>query len=108
MDDDILEYILNMLRTKVEVKVRTFLIKVKSHGGEPVNERADDLVDEGRALTKNGKDYKWKDRTTRLVYSYFDMTSNQWGKSTRIKTIRNTVRRGKTIRNVARRIYEGV
>ncbi len=103
-----MEYILNMLRTKVEVKVRTFLIKVKAHGGEPVNERADDLVDEGRALTKNGKDYKWKDRTTRLVYSYFDMTSNQWGKSTWIKTIRNTVRRGKTIRNVARRIYEGV
>jgi hypothetical protein len=92
----------------MEAKVRTFLMKVTSHRGEPVTERADDLVDEGRALTKNGKDYKWKDRTTRLVYSYFDMTSTLWGKRAWNKTIRNTVRKGKTIRNVARRIYKGV
>ncbi len=52
----------------MEAKTRTFLTKVKAHGGEPVNERVDDLVDEGRALTKNG-------RTTRLVVLRHDLES---------------------------------
>ena len=56
VDDDILEYILNKLRTKEEAKAKTFLIKVKAHRGEPVTERTDDLVDKGRTLTKNSRE----------------------------------------------------
>ena len=63
---------------------------VKDSLGEPLNKRADNLVDEGRSLTKNGKDYQWKDRTTHLVYySSFDMTSNQWGGKSKITWSKN-------------------
>jgi len=42
VDDDILQYILNKLRTKIEVTARTFLIKVKAHRDEHhLNERED-------------------------------------------------------------------
>jgi hypothetical protein len=64
---------------------------------EPLNERTDDLADEGKTLTKTGDDYQWIHRTTRLVYSSYDRASHQWKKDTwshSSKTIRNTVRRG--------------
>jgi hypothetical protein len=41
-DTDILEYILVKLAARIVVKVRTFLVKVKTHRGEPLNEGADD------------------------------------------------------------------
>ena len=70
-----------------------FLVKIKAHRGEPLNERADDLVDEGKTLAKAGESYQWKDRTTRLVYSCYDRAA-QWKKGTWSKTIRNAARRG--------------
>jgi hypothetical protein len=33
----------------------TFLIKVKSYRGEPINERADTLVEEGREISDDDK-----------------------------------------------------
>ncbi len=53
-----------------------------------------------RSLDKNGEDFHgrisevfiWKDKRTRLVYSYYDMTSNPWKKDTWSKTVRNTGR----------------
>ena len=43
---------------------------------------------------KVGESYQWKDRTTRLIYSYYDRDVLQWKKDTWSKTIRNTVRSG--------------
>ncbi len=76
-DADILEYILGKLAARIVTKVRTFLVKVKSHRGEPLNEGADDLTEAGRLLGKAGEGYRWKQRTTRLVFSYYDRISNQ-------------------------------
>jgi hypothetical protein len=44
----------------------TFLIKVKSHRGEPINERADTLAEEGRTISDDDK--RWDDRTDRMTF----------------------------------------
>ncbi len=95
-DDDILEFIIGKLRPRIAVNVRTFLVKIKTHRGESLNERVDDLTDEGKKLAKAGDNYQWTNRTTRLVYSYYDRAAHQWKKDTWSKTIRNTTRRGVT------------
>jgi hypothetical protein len=41
-------------------------VKVKSHSGEPINERADTLAEEGRALSD--KEKRWDDRTDRMTF----------------------------------------
>jgi hypothetical protein len=86
---EILEFIISKLWARIESKAQTFLVKTKAHRGEPLHERADDLADEGRTLEKAGESYQWKDRTTWLVYSYYDRAAHQWKKNTWSKTIRN-------------------
>ena len=93
-DTDILEFIIGKLRSRIAANARTFLVKIKAHRGEPLNERADDLADEGKTLAKAGDSYQWTNRTTRLVYSYYDRAAHQWKKGTWSKTIRNAARRG--------------
>jgi ribonuclease HI len=93
-DADILEYILAKLAARIAAKSRTFLVKVKAHRGEPLNEGADDLAEAGRELEKEGENSRWQDRTTRVVYPYYDRTSRQWKKGTWTKTVRNAARRG--------------
>ena len=44
----------------------TFLIKVKSHRGEPMNEQADDLAEEGRQEEDDAS--TWTTRTGRMVF----------------------------------------
>jgi ribonuclease HI len=58
-DVDILEYILAKLAERIEAKSRTFLIKVKAHRGEPLNEGADDLTEAGREMEKEGENSRW-------------------------------------------------
>ena len=82
------------LAARIEAKSRTFLVKVKAHRGEPLNEGADDLAETGRELEKEGENSRWQERTTRVVYSYYDRHLVQWKKGTWTKTILNTVRRG--------------
>jgi ribonuclease HI len=53
-DADILEYILTKLATRVTAKSRTFLVKVKTHRGQPLNEGSDDLAEEDREIEKEG------------------------------------------------------
>ena len=84
------------LAARIDAKARTFLVKVKAHRGEPLNEEADDLAEVGHTLEREGENYRWKQRTTRLVFSYYDRISSQWGKDTWSRTIRNTTRRGVT------------
>ena len=44
----------------------TFLIKVKSHRGEPINERADTLSEEGRTISDDDK--RWDDQTDQMTF----------------------------------------
>jgi ribonuclease HI len=53
-DSGKVEYILTKLETRI-AKSRTFLVKVKTHRGEPLNEGADDLSETGRVMEKEGK-----------------------------------------------------
>jgi hypothetical protein len=41
-------------------------VKVKSNRGEPINERADILAEEGRAISDEEK--RWDDRTDRMTF----------------------------------------
>ena len=51
-DADLLEYILAKLAARIADESRTFLVKVKAHRGEPLNEGADDLSETGRAMAR--------------------------------------------------------
>ena len=65
-DADILREIICLLTQRVRAGRATFLIKVKSHRGEPINERADTLAEEGRAISDDDK--RWDDRTDRMTF----------------------------------------
>ncbi len=67
-DADILEYILTKLAVRIAAKSRTFLVKVKAHRGESLNEGADDLAEAGREIEKEGTNSRWQERITRVVY----------------------------------------
>ena len=95
------------LTTRIVAKTRTFLVKVKSHSGEPLNEGTDDLSEAGRSLAKEGEGYRWKQRTTSLVFSYYDRISRQWKKGTWNRTIRNTARTGASESLLEERLQNG-
>ena len=65
-DADILREIICLLTQRVRAGRATFLIKVKSHRGEPINERADTLAEEGRTISEDDK--RWDDRTDRMTF----------------------------------------
>jgi hypothetical protein len=58
-DADILEYILTKLAARIETNSRTFLVKVKVHRGESLNEGADDLVEADQEIEKEGENSRW-------------------------------------------------
>jgi hypothetical protein len=55
-----------LLTQRVRAGRATFLIKVKSHRGEPINERADTLAEKGREISDD--DTRWDDRTDRMTF----------------------------------------
>jgi hypothetical protein len=65
-DDDILQEIVCLLTQRVRAGRATFLIKVKSHRGEPINERADTLAEKGREISGDNK--RWDDLTDRMTF----------------------------------------
>ena len=65
-DADILREIVCLLTQRVRAGRATFLIKVKSHRGEPINERPDTLAEEGRGMSDDDK--RWDDRTDRMTF----------------------------------------
>jgi len=98
---DILSEIIEKLRERIERGSATFLVKVKSHRGDPLNERADTLADEGRLI--EDKKARWTERTRRLVFSSReegDSRSSTWTQGVR-KWIRTQA--GKA---VCRRVYD--
>ncbi len=106
-DADILEYILAKLAARIEAKSRTFLVKVKEHRGESLNEGTDDLVEVGREMEKEGENSRWRERTTRVVYPYYDRNLGQWKKGTWTRTIRNVARRGSAESLIEGRLQTG-
>ena len=58
--------ILEHLRQCIQKGTATFLLKVKSHRGEPLNQKADTLAEEGRSGEDDSK--LWDDRTKRMVF----------------------------------------
>jgi len=65
-DADVLREIVCLLTQRVRAGRATFLIKVKSHRGEPINQRADTLAEEGREISDDDK--RWDDRTDRMTF----------------------------------------
>ena len=65
-DADILREIVCLLTQRVRAGEATFLIKVKSHRGEPINERADTLAEEGREMSDDDK--RRDDRTDGMTF----------------------------------------
>ena len=63
---DIMREVLCTLRTRITAGSATFLINVKSHRGEPINEQADDLADEGGR--EDDAACAWTARTGRMVF----------------------------------------
>ena len=59
-----------------------------------MNEGADDLAEAGREMEKEGENSRWREQTTRVVYTHYDRNLGQWEKGTWTKTIRNAARRG--------------
>jgi len=47
------------LTARIVAKSRTFLIKVKTHRGELLNEGADDLAEADREMEKEGENSRW-------------------------------------------------
>jgi len=46
------------LAARISAKSRTFLVKVKTHRGEPLNEGADDLAEADREMEKEGETFR--------------------------------------------------
>ena len=67
-DADILRKILEVFRERIEAVATTFLIKIKAHRGEPMNEEADTLAEAGREKEKDTA--KWTERTQRLIFKW--------------------------------------
>ena len=66
-DADILQEIVCLLTQRVRAGGKaTFLIKVKSHRGEPINERANTLAEERREISDDNK--WWDVRTDRMTF----------------------------------------
>jgi len=64
-DADILLEIVCLLTQRVRAGRATFLMKVKSHRGEPINE-GDTLAEEGHEVSDDNK--RWDVRTDRMTF----------------------------------------
>ena len=85
---DIIREVLCTLRMRIAAGSATFLIKEKSHRGEPINEQADDMADEGRQEEEDAS--TWTTRTGRLVFKKADEHGGR--KSVWTNGVRNMVR----------------
>ena len=60
-DADILRDVLELLHNRIQAGAATFQVKVKSHRGKPINERADTLTEWGRNM--QDEDKRWDKKT---------------------------------------------
>jgi ribonuclease HI len=89
LDADILQEIVCLLTQRVRAGRATFLIKVKSHRGEPINERADTLAEEGREISDNKK--RWDVQTDRMMFEV--QKGNTTVRSVWTNSVRNAFRK---------------
>ena len=88
-DADILREIVCLLTQRVRAGRATFLLKVKSHRGEPINERADTLAGEGRQISDDNK--RLDVRTDRMTFEV--QKRNTTVRSVWTNSVRNAFRR---------------
>lgn len=88
-DADILREVLAQLHRRIQTGVATFLVKVKSHRGEPINERADTLAEWGRNM--KDEDKRWDLKTNRMIFQ--QGLHRQQGGAAWSKSIRKMIRR---------------
>ena len=74
VNPDILRMIIGRLCMRIAQGTATFLCKVKSQRGEPLNEAADDLTDLGRTI--DPEHTVWTTRSNRMVFSWIDGQKN--------------------------------
>jgi hypothetical protein len=65
-DADVLKEIIIKLQKRVLAGAATFLVKVKTHRGDPLNEETDIRSEMG--LHKELKEVGWNDPTDRTIY----------------------------------------
>ncbi len=88
---DIMATIIECLRERVLRGARTFMVKIKAHRGEPLNEKADTQAENARQLSPECQ--QWTTRTQRMTYEWEDSDGVQhvtaWSKA-----VRNAMLRG--------------
>ena len=67
-DADILTTIVGRLRKRIEAGAATFLVKIKAHRGEPLNEGADDAADRNCKLGM--EEARWNESTSRTLFTW--------------------------------------
>jgi ribonuclease HI len=65
---DIMTSIIECVRARVLRGARTFMVKVKEHRGEPLNEKADTQAENARQLSSECQ--QWTTRTQRMTYEW--------------------------------------
>jgi hypothetical protein len=87
---DIMISIIERVRERVQKGARTFMIKVKAHRGEPLNERADTQAENARQLHDNCR--QWTVRTPSMTYEWSDSNgvkrTTAWSKAVRKAMVR--------------------
>jgi hypothetical protein len=67
-DADILLEAIEEIRKRTTAGAATFLVKVKAHRGEPVNEEA--AIQADKAISDKDVPTEWHDRTNRAVFTW--------------------------------------
>jgi hypothetical protein len=84
-DADILKAVVARLQQRIEMGAATWLIKIKAHQGEPLNEYADDEASRGCRLPVDEK--QWDMSTSRIMYHWETSEGEErrapWGQSVR-------------------------
>jgi ribonuclease HI len=87
---DIMASIIECIRERVLRGARTFLVKVKAHRGEPLNESADTQSENARQLPSEFR--QWTTRIQRMTYEWQDNDGvkhvTTWSKAVRNAMIR--------------------
>jgi len=81
---DIMKTIIECLRARVIRGARTFMVKIKAHRGEPLNEKADTVAERARQMPEDNK--QWTTRTPRLLCEWTDKGVKRvstWSKAVR-------------------------
>jgi len=98
LNADILAAAIEILRKRIAAGTATFLVKAKTHQGEPANEGADILSDKAISDPKVGKE--WCQRTNRAVFTWrkpccgAGKVTYQDRHSTFNNSVRDAIRRG--------------